>query len=115
MQKIVNTGMQPLKVPYTLAINSPTYVLVLNSWNWGISGSADKGTFSGPVTMVRVNPVCSTLQEGCDPDDHHARRMRWGPQWCHCGSAGAPLSLPTPLESCNAPHGMYVAPGDDLM
>ena len=49
-----------LKVPYTLAIHSPTYVLVLNAWNWGISGSAVDGTFSGLATMVRLNSGSGT-------------------------------------------------------
>ena len=55
LQKFINTGDLAVDIPYTLAIHSPTYVLVQNSWNWGVSGSANDGTFSGAVSMVRLN------------------------------------------------------------
>ncbi|CAL5222763.1 g5175 [Coccomyxa viridis] len=49
--KFINTGHLAVDVPYTLAIHSPSYVLVQNSWNWGVSGSANDGTFSGAVSL----------------------------------------------------------------
>ncbi len=55
LQKLVNTGNHPVDIPYTLAIYNPSYVLVQNSWNWGVSGSANSGTFSGDISMVRTN------------------------------------------------------------
>ena len=40
-------------MPYTLAITNPAYALIAGSaWNWGASGSATNGTFSGPVSLV---------------------------------------------------------------
>ena len=55
-----------MDVPYTLAIHSPSYVLVQNSWNWGVSGSANDGTFSGAVSLVRIKAACD-LQKSYNP------------------------------------------------
>ena len=58
LQQITNTGSTPLYVPYTLAIYNPSYALIAGqAWNWGASGSANNGTFSGPVTMVRIPDI----------------------------------------------------------
>ena len=58
LQQLTNTGSTPLYVPYTLAINNPSYALIAGqAWNWGASGSATNGTFSGPVTMVRIPDI----------------------------------------------------------
>ncbi len=60
LQQLTNTGTTALTVPYTLAIYSPSYALIAGSaWNWGASGSANNGTFSGPVSMVRSQAVNS--------------------------------------------------------
>ncbi len=60
VQQLTNTGTKALIVPYTLAIYSPSYALIAGSaWNWGVSGSANNGTFSGPVSMVRMKSVNS--------------------------------------------------------
>ncbi|CAL5222764.1 g5176 [Coccomyxa viridis] len=54
--QLTNTGTKALIVPYTLAIYSPSYALIAGSaWNWGVSGSANNGTFSGPVSMSWQN------------------------------------------------------------
>ena len=54
LQVLKNTGSTPIAVPYTLAIFSPSYALITGSaWNWEASGSANGGTLSGAVTMVR--------------------------------------------------------------
>ena len=58
LQQLTNTGTKALTVPYTLAIYSPSYALIAGqAWNWGVSGSATNGTFSGPVSMVRAEAV----------------------------------------------------------
>ena len=60
LQQLTNTGTKALNVPYTLSIYSPSYALIAGSaWNWGASGSANNGTFSGPVSMVRTETVYS--------------------------------------------------------
>ena len=66
LQKLINTGTQSVNIPYTLAISNPSYVLVQNSWNWGVSGSANSGTFSGAVSMVRMDTACCSAAS-CDP------------------------------------------------
>lgn len=54
LQKLINMGSKPINVPYTLAIYNPTYALIAGqAWNWGVSGSANNGTFSGPLSLVR--------------------------------------------------------------
>ena len=65
LQQITNTGSTPLNVPYTLAIYNPSYALIAGqAWNWGASGSATNGTFSGSISMVCIprHPYLSVFQ-----------------------------------------------------
>ena len=69
LQQITNTGSTRLNVPYTLAIYNPSYALIAGqAWNWGASGSATNGTFSGPITMVRIPDIhpCQSFGLGCE-------------------------------------------------
>lgn len=82
-QQLTNTGAQALTVPYTLAISSPSYALIAGqAWNWGASGSATNGTFSGPVSMVRTEPVplcmnARSVPSACMPRQAPAPALRW--------------------------------------
>ena len=74
LQQLTNTGTKALSVPYTLAIYSPSYALIAGqAWNWGASGSATNGTFSGPVSMVRMTAVlfCNSAADPC----HHSASL----------------------------------------
>ncbi len=55
-QELTNNGPTQINVPYTLSIYSPAYSVISGSaWNWGATGSATAGTFSGPVTQARAH------------------------------------------------------------
>ena len=101
LQKLTNTGQQQLNVPYTLAVYSPSYTLIAGQgWNWGVSGSATNGTFSGPVSLVRLALLCGvqrnasllltiTMQASCRGLGPAVPRLR--------GRAGARPFLAGPL------------------
>ena len=59
-QALTNGGAGKITAPYTLAIYNPSYALIAGqAWNWGASGSANEGTFSGSVTQVTF--ICVDL------------------------------------------------------
>ena len=85
-QILKNTGSTAIPVPYTLAIYSPSYALITgNAWNWDATGSANAGTLSGAVTMVRPQLLAVTEPLGlgvCSmPTDVMAPSVALSP-WC---------------------------------
>lgn len=91
LQQITNTGSTPLYVPYALAIYNPSYALIAGqAWNWGASGSANNGTFSGPVTMVRIPDTPVNLSAVIVSS--------------HGCSLGAPTALSYSLSGLQADH-----------